>query len=110
MGCREDGTGKLETRFRLLVFIDFQQVFPSQNIWEYSFASCDIKIVLLELKHVSVRLRNPMGRIVHSLWFLTDNVSSIRYIRSSIVKNSIDAHSHTDMYLNFVKYKLTNDF
>ena len=31
-----------------------------------------------------MRPRNPMGRIVHSLCFLTDIVSSIRYIPNSI--------------------------
>ena len=31
-----------------------------------------------------MRLRNPMGRMVHSLCFLTDNVSSIRYISALI--------------------------
>ena len=29
-----------------------------------------------------MRPRNPMGHIVYSLCFLTDNVSSIRYIRT----------------------------
>ena len=36
--------------------------------------------VVLEHKHVSVRLRNPMGRIVNSSCFLTENVSSVRYM------------------------------
>ena len=42
MGFWEDGTSKLETRFRLLI-VNILIFLPLQNVSEYSFASCVIK-------------------------------------------------------------------
>ena len=81
MGFWEGDTGKLETLFRLLIFnIIISHCRTFQSVVLHLVLSCVIKNVkvVLEKKHGSVRPRNPMGCIIHSLCLLTD-ISSIRY-------------------------------
>ena len=77
MGFWEDDTGNLETRFRLLIFniFSFRRTFKSIASHLVLTLSCVILIRARCIKkYVSVSPRNPTGRIVYSLWFLSDNV------------------------------------
>ena len=73
-----DCTGKLETWFSLSIFntCSLHRTFQSivSLLMLLKLACC------IRIEDVSVHSRNPMSRIVHSLCFLTDSVSSVRYI------------------------------
>ena len=73
MGFWEKGTGTISVSL-----IDFQYYFPFA-VSHLAFSCVHVHVVL-EKKHVYMRPRDPVGRIVHSLCFVGDNASSLRYI------------------------------